>query len=317
VEDDGPDPDMSGLNSTRGAAANAIARLLFEKREASNALINAIDRLAHDASIGVRSQAVYSLLALLNTWPDLAIPWFVECVSIDPILLRTRHVEHFIHYAGHLHYPAIRPVLQKMIASDDKETVEAGAHLCCLCALDVEAAKEDAEQVRAGSPAMREAAATIYATNVAHKEVGAMCRDLLLPFFADAADTVRARAATAFRHISDLDTAEQGKLLATFLDAKPSAAALEPVIRALEDSPVRLPDLVCRLVEAGVQEFKTDAGDIRTPGALVAGDLSKIVIRLYMQSDDEKIKKRCLDAIDAMEQAGFFGLSDELGRVDR
>jgi hypothetical protein len=78
-----------------------------------------------------------------------------------------------------------------------------------------------------------------------------------------------------------------------------------------------LPDLVCRLIEVGVEAFKTEAGDISKAGAMVAGDLSKIVIRLYTQSDDEKVKKRCLDAIDVMEQAGFFGLSDELRRLDR
>lgn len=315
---EGGDPDHSGLNSTRGSAANAIAALLSASRGPADVLIiSAVDRLAHDPSIAVRSQAVRALLALLNTRPDLAIPWFVECVSADAVLLKTRFVERFVHYAGHRDYAAIRPVLQKMILSDDGETAQAGARSCCLLALDVEAAKEDAAQVRSGTPAMREAAATIYATNVADKEVGLTCRELLLPFFADSADNVRAKAATAFHRITELDTAEQAKLLGAFLDANPSAAALEPVIQALEDSPVRLPDLACRLIEAGIEQFKTDAGDIRTHGDMVAGELSKIVIRLYTQSDDEAIKRRCLDAIDRMEEAGFFGLSDELGRLDR
>lgn len=265
----------------------------------------------------MRSQAVYALLALLNTRSDLAIQWFVECVSADAVLLKPRFVEHFVHYAGHRAYAAVRPVLQSMIASDEEETAQAGARLCYLLALEVEEAEADAAQVRTGTPTMREAAATIYATNVANKEVGAQCREFLLPFFADAADNVRAKAASAFRHTAELDTADQAKLLKAFLDANPSAAVLEPVIRAMEDSPVRLPDLVCRLVESGIDAFKTDAGGIRTHGAMVASDLSNIVIRLYTQSNDEEIKTRCLNAIDAMEQAGFFGLSDELGRVDR
>lgn len=313
----GGDPDVSGLNSTRGSAANAIAALLFAGRGPADVLIGAVDRLSHDASVAVRSQAVYALLALLNTRSDLAIPWFVECVSADAVLLRTHFIEHFVHYAGHRDYAAVRPVLQSMITSDDEKTAHAGASLCCLLALDVEAAETDAAQVRTGTSATRAAAATVYATNVANKEVSARCRELLLPFFADADDNVRAKAATAFRHTVELDSAEQAKLLKAFLDANPTAAALEPVIRVMEDSPVRLPDLVCRLIESGIEAFRTDAGDIRTHGAMVASDLSKIVIRLYTQSEDEEIKARCLDAIDAMEQAGFFGLSDELGRVDR
>lgn len=75
--------------------------------------------------------------------------------------------------------------------------------------------------------------------------------------------------------------------------------------------------LVCRLVETGIEVFKADASDILTRGASVAGDLSKLVIRLYTQSEDEAIKKRCLNAIDIMEQSDFLGLSDELGQIDR
>lgn len=313
----GGDPDSAGLNSTRGASAGAVAELLFGNREPADVLVKAVDRLAHDPSIAVRSQAVVALLALLNTRPDLAIPWFIDCISLDPVLLGTPCIQRFIYYAGYRDYPAIRQVLQQMLSSADAETVQTGAQLCSLLALGVGAAEQDAEQLRVGSAEMREAAATIYATNVAHKEVGATCRDLLRPFFADAEDAVRATAAQAFRHISDLDTAEQGQLLAAFLDAGPSTAALEPVIRSLEDSPVKLPDLVCRLIEAGVDAFGTGAGDIRTAAAGIAMDLSKIVIRLYAQSEDETIRKRCLDAIDRMEQGSFLGMSDELGRLDR
>lgn len=313
----GGDPDMAGLNSNRGAAADAIARLLFEKQEPLDVLVAAVDRLAHDAMIAVRSQAIHCLLALLNIRPDLAIPWFIDCVSADQVLLKTRLVERFLYHAGYRDYAAIQPVLQSMLASCDDEVVASGARLCCLFALDEEAANEDAACVRNGNLVMRKAAATVYATNVANQEVGAVCRDLLLPLFVDAEDAVQSEAATAFRHIADLDTPEQGKLLAAFLDAAPGAEALEPVIRELEDSPVRLPDLVCRLVEAGIEAFKTDASDIRTGGSMVARDLSKIVIRLYTQSDDEAIRRRCLDSIDVMEQHGFFGLSDELGQIDR
>lgn len=347
---DGGDPEFSGPNTTRGAAANAIAHLLFAGQVLEPFLVHAVEHVAHDASIAVRSQAAAALLALLDIRPELAIRWFVECVSLDPILLSTGNVEQFIRYAGYRDYAAIRPVLRRIIASDDEKTIATGARLCCLFGLNVELARSDAEQVSAGlnllpwvvpgglpriikrsivrlrrsfsakgigSSARRMAAATVYAANVEKKDVGAECRELLLPFFADSDEDVRAAAARAFQRIAKLETADQSEMLAAFLAAKPSANALVPVIRALEESSVRLPSLVCRLAEVGIEAFRTDAGDIRTRGALVAGDLSKIVIRLYTQSDDDEIKKRCLNAIDTMEQAGFLGLSDELGKLER
>jgi HEAT repeat protein len=313
----GGEPDMAGLNSTRGAAANAIARLLFADPTRANVLIETVEHLAQDGSIAVRSQAIHALLALLDKQPARAIHWFIECLSVDPVLLGVGLVESFVHHAGYRDYVAIRPIVQQMLASEDADIVKAGANVCCLLALHVDAALLDAVEVRAGAPTMREAAAKVYATKVAHKEVGAACRDLLLPFFDDPDQAVRKAAAAAFHRISDLEIVAQDRLLLAFLDGRPGAAALEPVIRALEDSPVSLPSLVCRLVELGVEAFRTDGGDIRTHSAIIAADLSKIVIRLYAQSSDEEIRTRCLNAIDKMERANFFGLSDELGRVER
>ncbi len=313
----GGDPDMSGLNSTRGAAAGAVAELLFAKREPAHVLVQAVERLAIDPSIAVRSQAVHALLALLNTQPDAAIRWFIDCVRGDPVLLQTRFVERFVHYAAHRDYAAIRPVLGTMIGSEQAKTVESGARLCCLLDLSLDAADEDAERVRTGSRAMREAAASVYATNIANKDVGALCRAHLIPFFSDSEESVRTTAATAFRSFDQLKSAEQTSLLGALLDASPNAAALEPALRAVEDSSLPLPQLVCRLIEAGIERYKTDASDIRTHAASVARSLSKLVIRLYTQCDEESVKKRCLDAIDVMNQASFFGLEDELGRIER
>jgi len=92
---------------------------------------------------------------------------------------------------------------------------------------------------------------------------------------------------------------------------------LEQAVRALEDSPVQLPDLVCKLAESCVKTFGTEAGDVRTSAAAVAMDLSKIVVRLYSQTENKDTQSRCLDLIDAMERNNFMGLSDELQRLDR
>lgn len=45
--------------------------------------------------------------------------------------------------------------------------------------------------------------------------------------------------------------------------------------------------------------------------------LSKIVVRLYAQTEDRAIQSRCLNLIDDMEKYHFMGLSDELRRLDR
>jgi hypothetical protein len=313
----GGDPLTAGMNSARGAVALAVAQLLFDNPDRLARLDAALDSLVHDRSVAVRSCAIEALRPVLNVAVGKAVSWFTECVSIDSTLLSTPSVESFVHFAGYRDYAGIRAVISAMLSSSDAELVETGARLVCLLALETDAASPDAERVRAGSIGMRKAAAKIYSHNVAHETVGPVCRELLKPLLADPDDTVRTEAAVAFRMISSLATHDQADLLAAFLDSQPARDALEPVVRALEDSPVQLPDLVCRLAEQCVEAYKADASDLSKAGAGVAMDLSKIVIRLYTQTENTAIQTRCLALIDEMERYHFIGLSDEMKQLDR
>jgi hypothetical protein len=144
---------------------------------------------------------------------------------------------------------------------------------------------------------MRKAAAMVYATNVADDVAGPNCRRFLKAFFADPDDSVRAEAASAFQHVASLKTPDQSDLLVAFLEAAPGPSALEPVVRALEESPVQLPGLVCKLAAMCVEAYRAEAGDISKASSMVASDLSKIVVRLYAQTVDPMIQSRCLSGV--------------------
>ncbi len=291
--------------------------MLFDNPSRFAGLHDVVHGLSYDRSIAVRSCAIRSLLAVLNVDARKAISWFVESVSADSALLDTPYVERFVQSAGYHDYQAIRPVIEAMLRSTSLNAVEAGARRVCLLALDKSEAESDAEQVRCGTPTMRKAAANVYSANAANEVVGATCRRLLKPFFKDVDDTVSAEAASAFTKVASLKTPDQADLLGAFLKAKPGPDALKPVVRALESSSVQLPDLVCTLAEMCIEYFRAEAGDFSKAGAMVARDLSKIVVRLYAQTEDPTIQSRCLDLIDEMERHHFMGLSDELRRLDR
>jgi len=204
-----------------------------------------------------------------------------------------------------------------MLNCAHQSAVEAAARQVALLALDVVQAEPDAAYVRTGDEVMRKAAAHVYAVNVAHPTVGERCRTLLVPFFADPSKDVRDEAAEAFRHLAELSTNQQALLLSGFLESKPGPEAMETVVRVIEQSPVQLPDLVCDLIESAVSLYRDEGGDMSKRGAAVAYELSKIVVRLYAQTEDPRIKKRCLDLIDEMEKYNFLGLADELVQLDR
>jgi hypothetical protein len=313
----GGDPYGEGINSTRGAAAGAIANLLYDQPEQLDRLQTAIYGLVNDWTIAVRSCSIKLLFAVLSRDHQKAISWFRDCVSADPVLLETPLVERFLNFAGYRDYDGVRPVVHAMLESSSPGAIEASARQVCLLALDFEAARADVKRVQCGTSAMRKAAAEIYSANVADEVVGSTCRKLLKPFFADPDESVRAQAALAFRHLANLSLNDQADLLGAFLDTVPEKAALEPLVYSLEESLVQLPDLVCRFAELSIEAYRTEAGDISTAGSAVAMHLSKIVVRLYAQTEDPTVQSRCLDMIDEMERYHFLGVSDELQQLDR
>jgi len=303
----GGDPYTAGINSTRGAAAGAIAHFLFDHPGRFETLRLAIESLVQDSSVAVRSCAIEILYSMIREKASTAIQWLNDIVKTGPEILATPPVEQFIHYAGHQDYLGLRQTIFIMLNANDVEVVKRAAGQIIALALTREVPIEDVERVRSGTDAMREVAAEVYATNVTDEVVGSLCRELVVPFFSDPAKNVRKAAARALGHLSALDTIDQAGLLSAFLQAEPGVDELEPVMWQLEESPVRLPDLACQLAEIC----------LRQDGGLQVASLPKIVVRLYAQTMDTQIQKRCLDMIDRMEKENSSDTYEVLRIHDR
>jgi hypothetical protein len=312
-----PDPHSRGINSARGGAAEAIGRLLLDKPHLIGRLEPCVVSVAHDSSVAVKSCAVLALLATLNIDCRKAIALFKDCIADDPILLGTPHVRPFIHYAAHRDRHSIWPVIESMLKSDEADVVKNAALEVCLLGLDFDDWAERVQLVERGSIPMREAAAMIYAANVAHHAVGPMCCRKLKPFFVDSEVSVRTQAALAFNHIATLDTTSQADLLSGFLNSNPGAAAMEVVVYALENSNVQLPDLVCRLGEKCIETHLSGTDEASAKSNLTVMGLSKIILRLYAHTKERTIRLRCLNIIDDMERHHFPGITEELQRIER
>jgi hypothetical protein len=311
----GGDPFTAGMNSARGAAAEAIATILFSNPASVARLKAAIYAISHDRVISIRAVSVQALLALMNIDPAKAILWFNEAIDGVPELFNTMLFEKFVYYAGFRDYSQISPVIRLMMKSTIPAVAIAGARQACLHGLTLAEAAEDALYACCGTTSLREGAAGAYARDVAQKEVGFACRASLKQFFFDPVDSVRLKAASAFQHLSELNTEEQADLLQSFLESKPKVGELWLVLRFLQDSPVQLPDLILNLANLCVAGNDDDGDQGRRHGASM--ELSKIIVRLLVQTEDPQVRAQCLDLIDAMEEHHFIGLSTELHRADR
>ena len=310
----GGDPFTAGMNSARGAAAQAMATILFSSPASFGRLESAIHAVTHDPVISIRAVSVQSLIALMNIDSTKAILWFNEAIDGAPELFNTMFFERFVYYAGFRDYQQIRPVIRLMMESAMPAVAIAGARQACLHGLTMSEAEEDTQYACSGTTSLREGAAGVYARDIAHKEVGSACRARLKQFFFDPAASVRLKAVSAFQHLSQLTTEEQADLLQSFLESKPKVGELSLVLRFLQDSPVQLPDLILNLAKLCVAGNGDEGDQARRHGASM--ELSKIIVRLLVQTEDARVRAECLDLIDDMEEHHFIGLSTELQRAE-
>lgn len=177
------DPHFHGMNSVRGASAEAAAALLFDDQSRYDALSAAVNSLVHDSSVAVRSCAVAILVALLNFDRASAVRLFLELSDGAEPLLGTRYVDQFLHHAAYDFYPQLRPLMLRMLTLEDEHAQAIAARQITVASFRDLLAAQDLDVVFAGTVASRKACAGVYAHNLAQDRIADVCRKHLPRFF--------------------------------------------------------------------------------------------------------------------------------------
>jgi len=313
----GEDVFTAGINSVRGRAARAIRSLLWADSSQYAALFSVIEEMVRDPTPEVRACVMHALLALLKSDPDRAVNFFVEACGDDPLLIGGRPFREFVRYAAGTYYDQLRETLLAGVRSTDADARSSAAKEICLAALRDETAEIDAADIRNSSDDLRASAAEVYARNVSSEKSGSTCREFVLDFFDDPDLSVREAAASCFYYLSDLQTSALASLIERYCDSAAFPLGYDALLYHLEETQCKLPDLTIRLAERFVKSAGREMGDLSRRFAGDAMILSKLIVRLYTQTRDERIRIRCLDVIDAMERDAAIGIDKLLAEFDR
>ena len=305
-------PNIHAINSARGAAAVALAALLFSDRSLWGLLKPTIESLCSDPVLSVRSVTAGCLLAVLDTHRGDALSGFHRLAEgADPIL-GTQDVERFINYAVFRDYPAVRPVLLRMLESSQTAAVRAGARYVTLAALWLDEAQEDESLVLERGEEARAGAAEVYARDLSNETVGAQCEKRLTALFADGNETVRQEARRCWIHLTPDQISSRGPLIGSWAQSLRSGHDVSLLAYRLKDTHTRLPVEVCDLAEHAVQTLGPKASSIQYEEAGAAAELATLMVRMHEETDDPVLRERVLDIIDEMIRAGFYGIDDEV-----
>lgn len=309
----------AGLNSDRGAAAFHISELVFDSTKYFDYFRPTLELMVQDPSAAVRSCVAQGLTASLNHDREWAVRQFLQLCESRDELLGTHTIERFLWYAVSTHFDQLQPLLDRMMNSEHLQTAQVGARQICLSAIGLESSKaiSMAQQALSGNPIQRLGAAEIFSANIhkaAHRD---HCEAALQQLFQDEDAKVREEASHCFRELWEVGFGEYESLVHAFIESPSFMSNYSSLIYGLEHTNTRLPPVVCEVAERFLDLAGEGVSDIRTSIAADVHWLSEVVIRLYSQTEDVDILKRCLDLVDRMAQADTHGLERLLESFNR
>lgn len=313
----GGDPHFHGINTVRGAAALAIADLISAGRRYWDFFQPAIDALVADKTVSVRCCAAEICSQALRHDRQRAVALFLRLVDADDAILTVRPVEEFLYYSGARDWPAMQPILQRMMASAEEKAREAGARQATLVALSEEDALPLAEYALAGDAAMRKGAADVLSHNLlTHRE---FCAPRLVPLFNDCEQAVRGAADDWIRTIQDRGAlVDLLPLAEAYLDSTAFSDHPENYFWAIERVVDAPPSLLLRAAHSFMDYTGREAADIRTRHAATGDLVGKLVLRAYRQAEaDRDLRLQCLDLFDRLVAHGTYGAERALESWER
>ncbi|MEV4544728.1 ATP-binding protein [Micromonospora echinaurantiaca] len=301
----GGDLSMAGLNSTRGAAARAIARILFAGPEHADRLTPTITRLATDPVLAVRTMAADAVGALMNHHRESALRIANSLFAEAPLdLFESRTVCQLLTFALLRDPDTFTPHLLRTLSGHEAVAKRAGFTWAIAFVRDllVEPAPTDLEAL---SPPARLGAAKAFASDPS------IAPQQLIRLFNDEDSAVREAAAHALRSVNDLPPSMAEALITAFVASAAYEKHAEELFIALDNSTQLLPTAALPACERAVETAGRELGDIRTARAAMSNHIINVVLRLYRQGN-KCTRERCLDVIDGLVDAGAYGLEQAL-----
>ena len=313
-----------GINTARGRAAEAIRDLILCAPSYIERFRSTVERLVNDKSVAVRACASSTLLAIISHDSEFALEQFLRLVEPrgnqidDDRLLATHYVERFINYGLFEHFGRLRHIVERMLRSGQPETSEAGARLSSIAVTlhhnDAEALVEEALH---GNPSQRRGVAGVASAHIGKAEHRQWSEQQLLLLFNDIDSEVRQKAAICFHRLEGQPLESYENLITKFCDSAAYREDSFALLRALEESPQKLPGITHTVCEKFLERFGDEAGDMSTHRAFDGHNLAKLILRTYHQHQRDEWASRCLNLIDRMCLEGVYDVRTGLDEYER
>ncbi len=302
-----PSTDLinTGLYTTRGAAAAAIARLLFARTAHATRLVGSIEVLVTDPAIAVRACVADAIAALTLSDLDDALVLARRLLDNAPVELLATPTANRLLQLGLWHASStFGSYLQRALRGTGVAAQAAGESFAFAFAHGLPAA-EDGPEIHALSAPARQGAAAALATEPS------LAFETLLDLLDDESADVRTAACSASRNVADLDAEQAQRFTQALTNSASAEEHLRDLLFALERSARALPAATLDACEAAVVSAGPKLGDLSSRHASTSTTIVSLVLRLYRDAQQDT-RLRCLDLIDRLCELRAYGLEEAL-----
>ncbi len=308
----------AGMNSHRGCATYAIAKLIFADKSRGGYFQEYLKQIVQDPSIAVRSCAAEALTAMLNYDRDLAVSLFLKLCDTEDLLLGTKTIEVFLYYAMHTHFHELESILERMIISDQPEVIKAGTRQACLISLHIQEAQWLTQLCLSATENHKVAAAEVFANNFHIAQIREFCENILIQLFNENSLQVRSEAARCFLHLNDNQINDHRRLIEEFIESSAFETELRNLIHILDKATVmNLYDIFYQVCYRFVEIINKINPEKKPTFQVNINAVSKLLIRAYSQTREGDIKLKCLDLIDQLLMIDVYDLYPILEAYER
>lgn len=301
-----------GINTTRGRAVLALRQLILADATYIERFRSVVDRVIQDPSPAVLSCVAGLVAAIWRHESQLGLRLFGSMDLSDDRLLTTPHWDALLHYSLRKHLDVGRPLVQRMLRSQEADVRDAGGVLAGLASLYHEGAADLADEARNGDTSQRLGLAQVASRNISMPQCRKWCEENLAVLFNDDDASVRSRAAGCFQSIGDDPLDEYPELISQFCESRAFQDHADDLLRALKDSPHRLPGLTSDVCER-ILDRPSETGE----GVRHLHDVANLVFRTYQHHQNSEWATRALSLIDRLCMAGDGSARRHLEEFER
>ncbi|MFC9085537.1 NACHT domain-containing protein [Nocardiopsis dassonvillei] len=310
---------MSGFNTTRGSLSMAMGDLLAYDTDGTRTeiVVPVLDRMATDPSVPVRACVARLIRHAARHAPEEATRAFWKLVETHDLLLSTEHVIRLVTHVGNQNPATVRPLIERMLSSEDDRVHESGGLLAAFAAMEWDMEDLLTAVLDSGETKARKGAASMCAQMLPHTSNVQVGVETLVRLANDCDEVVRRQASDVAGELRGHALRPFKSVLEALMVSPAFVDAVPQLLITLEQAPDQVDDLVLLCAQRFIEVSGADANDIRTGAAGDAREVGELIIRGLAQSRSAAKRSALLDVLDSLLAIGAYGVNDLIDAAAR